>query len=76
MVVVAVVMVVVVVVALSFAFLSFSLSFLAFALSVVLDDDVLVDVADDLTWEARVAVGEEVVDHLLCFWPSMMWSRL
>ena len=50
-----------VVVALSFDFLSFSFSFpfLAFAHLVVLDDaDVLVDVANGLTREARVAAGK------------------
>ena len=73
--VVMVVVVVAVVAALSSAFLSFS--FLAFALLVVLDDvDVLVDVADGLTREVRVAVGKEVVNHLTYLWPSMMWVNL
>ena len=57
------------------AFLPFSL--LAFALLVVLNDvDVLVDVADGLTRQVRVAVGEEVADHLSYFWPSMVWSHM
>ena len=72
MVVVAIVAVVavVVVVVVSFA------SFLTFTLFVLDEVDVLVDVADGLTREAHVAVGEEVVEHLSYFWPSMMWSNL
>ena len=75
-VVVVVVVVVVAVLALSFAFLSLSFSFLTFALLVLDEVDVLVDVADGLTRERRVAVGQELVDHLTYFWPSMMWSNL
>ena len=74
MVVVAVV--VVVVVAFTFTLLSFSFSFLALALFVLDEVDVLVDVADGLTREVHVTVGEEVVDHLSYFLPSMMWSNL
>ena len=58
-----VVVVVVVVVSLAFAFRYFSFSFLLCLLSsdVV---DALVDVANLLTWEVRVVVGKEAVDHL------------
>ena len=64
-------------IALSFAFFSFAfLSFLAFALLVVLDADVLVDVPDGLPRKVHVAVGKEIVYHLTYFWPSMMWSNL
>ena len=74
--VVVVVVVVVIVVVVSFTFLSFFFSFLAFALFVLDEVDVQVDVADALTREVHVAVGEEVVDHLSYFLPSMMWSNL
>ena len=70
---VGVVVVVVVVAALSFSFLSLTFSFLAFAFHSH-DIDVLVDVADGLTREVRVAAGEEVVDHLTYFLPCMMWT--
>ena len=76
--VVMIVVVVVVIVALAIAFISFSFSFsfLAFALLVLNEVDVLVDVADDLTREVHVAVGKEIVYHLTYFWPSMMWLNL
>ena len=72
--VVAVVIVVsvVVVVALAFAFLFF----LTFAFLVPDEVSVLVNFADGLVREARVAVGKQVVYHLTCFWPSMMRSNL
>ena len=70
-----VVVVAVVDVALAFAFLSLTSSFLSFASFLSFDVvDVLVDDADGLTWKVRVAVCEEVVDHLTYLRPSMMWS--
>ena len=48
------------VVALVFAFVSFSFPFLTSAVLVLDELDVLVDVADGLTREVHVAVGEEV----------------
>ena len=71
-----VVVVVVVVVSFSFTFLSSPFSFLAIARVASDVVDVLVAVADGLTWEARVAVGEEVADHLTYLRPGMMWSNL
>ena len=78
MVVMVVVVVVVAVLAFAFAFLSFSFSFsiLTFALLVLDVIDVLVDVANGLTREVHVAVGKEVVHHLMYFWPTMMCSNL
>ena len=70
-----VVVVVVVVVALSSSFLSFSFSLFAFAF-LSHDVDVLVDVPDGLTREVHVAVGKEVISHLKCFLPCMMWTNL
>ena len=74
--VVVVVVVVVVVITFAFAFLSFFFSLFACALLVLDVVDVLVDVADGLTREVRVAVDKEVVHHLTYLWPSMMWSNL
>ena len=66
-VVAAVVVAVVVVVVVAFAFSFLPFPFLFASASFLSSDvvDVLVNVADCLTWEVRVGFGEEVVDHLL-----------